>query len=267
MNTRFVVRGVLLALPLALVLLAAGVWLQTPFGRPPPPTPRPPTIEAPAGPQPGGPVGLRAWARYEGEPARPVGSGFLLQLPDGPVIAVTAGHSFAPAYSGRPLATVALGIGESPNFVAELDTLWAPPGPLRTGDDLSVDHLLLAVDGTVDPALILAPDPRGRPQPGERVIFYSGVGTAWDRPRPLPGTVISSSDEAVWVLVDEVVDPSHMSGSPLLSAHTGRVVGMTLVGSPRRSALLLGASPIDALVSHAAGSPTPRPLIDWDRGG
>jgi hypothetical protein len=51
--------------------------------------------------------------------------------------------------------------------------------------------------------------------------------------------------------MDERFDPSHMSGSPLVSRHTGRAVGMAVAASPRRNGLLIGAHPIGSLVQRA----------------
>jgi hypothetical protein len=107
----------------------------------------------------------------------------------------------------------------------------------------------------VDPALLLEPDSRGEPQPGERVSLFSGVAG-----RILQGTVQSASDAAVWVLMDDWFDPSLMSGSPFVSQHTGNVVGMAASVSPRRFRLLLGAHPIGSIV-RLAESATEFPRI------
>jgi hypothetical protein len=55
----------------------------------------------------------------------------------------------------------------------------------------------------------------------------------------------------VWVLMDDLFNPSQMSGSPLVSQHSGRVVGMVLALSPRRTRFLIGAHPIGSLVQLA----------------
>ncbi|MGD8794753.1 MAG: hypothetical protein PVF47_19545, partial [Anaerolineae bacterium] len=90
------------------------------------------------------------------------------------------------------------------------------------------------------------------PQPGERVWLFSGVAS---RPgRKLAGTIQSADERAFWVLMDERFEPSQMSGSPVVSQHSGRVVGMALVGSPRRGRLLIGAQPIGWLVGRAASA-------------
>ena len=250
LNLRFVVRGALLAVPAALVLLAVGIWLQTPWARAPDPTPPPPTGPeglGPAGAMPPGRVGQRQWARYRGEEYAPVGSGFFLLLDGGDVVAVTAAHSVTLDDPERPLERIALGAAGNPTFVGEYDTLRGPPGRPFSASDLSVDYLLLAVDGAVEPELLLRPDARGGPQPGERVWLCSGLGND----HPLAGTVQSASETAVWALMDETFDPSQMSGSPLVSQHTGQVVGMAVAASPRRGRLLIGAHPIGSLVRLA----------------
>ena len=80
MNIRFVIRGLLLALPI--VLLGLGIWifLRTPYSRPPDPTPPAPTILAPRGELPTSPAGLEEWAQYQNEDYILVGSGHLLLL-------------------------------------------------------------------------------------------------------------------------------------------------------------------------------------------
>lgn len=246
MNIKFVVRALLLGLPLALCIVAGWVLAQTPIVRAPDPTPPPPTILAPAGTMPQGAVGLRQWARYQGQPYQPVGSGFLLLLDDGDLVGVTTAHSTAIGNPDHPLEWIALGLPSSSQFVGEFDTLRGPPGRGFTVDDLSLDYLLLQPGEFMAKDLALAADRRGGSQPGERVTLLSGVDGSTRQ-----GTVQSASDHAVWVLMDEWFNPSQLSGSPLVSQHTGRVVGMVVAGSPRRLRLLIGAHPIGSLVRRA----------------
>jgi hypothetical protein len=79
----------------------------------------------------------------------------------------------------------------------------------------------------------------------------SGLGDGHGGRRVLEGTVQSVSERAVWVLMDASFHPGMMSGSPLLSQHTGRVVGMAVAASPRRGGLLLGVHPVGSLVRLA----------------
>ena len=250
MNTRFVVRGFVFALPVALIALAVGLVLivaQTPVGRPPDPTPPPPTILAPRGELPDGPVGLQEWARYRDGSYVLTGSGFLVRLSDGEIVGVTTAHSVSLGNPDRPLERIGLRVADQRDFVAEFDTLRGQPGQPFTGGDMTVDYVLMQTGQSIDPIFVLTPDPRGAPQPGERVSLFSGL----DGGRVLAGTVQSVSDEAVWVLMDETFKPGLMSGSPFVSQHTGQVVGMAIAVTPRRTRLLMGVHPIGSLVRLA----------------
>lgn len=246
MNFRFVIRGLLLALPI--VVLGLGIWtfLQTPYSRPPDPTPPPPTILAPRGDLPTGPAGLEEWAQYQNEDYIRVGSGHLLLLESGEVVGVTTAHSVSIGNPDHLLERIALRVPGQTDLVGEFDTLRGQPGRRLDTHDMTMDYALLLVHQPIDPALLLTPDARGAPQPGERVSLYSGVGG-----RTLEGTVQSSSDKVVWVLMDERFDPSLMSGSPLVSQHTGQVVGMAVAASPRLNRLYLGVHPVGSIVEKA----------------
>jgi hypothetical protein len=246
MNIRFVIRGLLLALPI--IVLGLGIWifLQTPYSRPPDPTPPPPTILVPRGRLPIGPAGLEEWAQYENEDYVLVGSGYLLSLEGGEIVGVTAAHSVSIGNPDQPLEQIALRVPGQIDFVGEFDTLRGRPGHRLTIHDMTADYALLFVQQPINPSLLLTPDARGAPQPGERVTLYSGV-----RGHTQEGTVQSSSDKVVWVLMDERFDPSLMSGSPLISQHTGQVVGMAVAASPRLTCLYLGVHPIGSIVEKA----------------
>jgi hypothetical protein len=113
---------------------------------------------------------------------------------------------------------------------------------------MTIDYVLLWPDSPPAPAFVLRPDPRGGPQPGEQVSLYSGVG---DGQRILPGTVESVDSNGAWVRMDNIFDPGQMSGSPVISQYTGRVVGMTIAVSPRQGALSIGINPIGAILARA----------------
>jgi hypothetical protein len=88
--------------------------------------------------------------------------------------------------------------------------------------------------------------------------LYSGVGG-----RTLEGTVQSSTDKVVWVLMDERFNPSLMSGSPLISQHTGQVVGMAVAASPRLTRLYLGVHPVGSILEKAESATEFPKLGDW----
>jgi hypothetical protein len=257
MNVRFVIRGLLLALPI--VVLGLGIWifLQTPYSQAPDPTPPPPTILVPRGELPTSPVGLEEWAQYKDEDYRLVGSGYLLLLESGEIVGVTTAHSVSIGNPDHLLERIALRVPGQTGLVGEFDTLRGQPGHRLSIHDMTVDYALLFVHQPIDPSLLLTPDARGAPQPGERVSLYSGVGG-----RTLEGTVQSSSDKVVWVLMDERFDPSLMSGSPLVSQHTGQVVGMAVAASSRLTRLYLGIHPIGSLVEKAESATEFPKLLD-----
>jgi hypothetical protein len=251
MNLRFVIRGLLLALPAAAIITGIWLLLEPPLGLPSEPTPPPPIILAPHGDVPTGPIGLEARAQYRGAGYELIGCGFLLSLAGDEIVGVTTAHSVSIGDPSHPLERIALGIAGRSDFVGEFDTLWGQPGRPRTGEDMTVDYVLLRVNVSVEPDLVLHPDPRGAPQSGERVSLFSGLGNDQGGRRVLEGTVVSIQNTAVWVLMDHWFNPGMMSGSPFVSQHTGRVVGMAIASSPRRDRLLLSMHPIGSLVQLA----------------
>jgi hypothetical protein len=262
-NTKFVIRGLLIALPTAALLMAialAVVLARGMIGPPPGSMPPPPTILAPRGEPPAGPVGLQELVMVRDGEYRVAGSGFFLRLDGGQVVGVTTSHSVSLGNPERPIERIALRVAGEPDLLAEFDTLHGLPGQPRTGGDMTVDYVLLRGDPAVDPDLVLTPDPRGAPQPGERVVLCSGQGDGGGGPRVLEGTVQSVSDTAVWVLMDGLFNPGLMSGSPVLSEHTGQAVGMAVATSPRRGQLLIGLHPIGSIV-RLAGSATEFPRM------
>lgn len=102
-----------------------------------------------------------------------MGSGFLIRLSDGHTVGVITAHSVSIGDPDHPLEQIALRVVGHRGFVAEFDTLRGPPGRSRTGMDMTVDYVLLQADSPIDPGLVLTPDPRGAPQPGERVLLFS----------------------------------------------------------------------------------------------
>jgi hypothetical protein len=265
MNVRFVLRGALLAVGAVLLALVA-VLLFTESGRQllpslPPVVPAVPTLTASRGTLPTASIGLVEWARYGAEPYRPVGRGFLLRLPDGQIAGVTTAHSLS--FNGQLLLrSIALAQGERAQPVIAFDTLLGEPGTARTGEDMTIDYVLLHVpiNASIDPALILEPDPRGLPQAGERVALYSLIDGF---PRVLQGSVLSVEPSAVWVVMDEAFDPSGLSGSPFLSQHTGKVIGMAIATTKRGGKVLLGLNPIGSLVEKAAMAQTLPKIVDY----
>ena len=254
MNVRFIIKALLVAIPLAILITAGWVFGRMGFTRIPDPTPPPPAILAPRGELPTSTIGLREWARYRDGVYRPVGSGFFLLLDAGKVVGVTTAHSVSLSNPNSPLEHIALGIAGDPEHRWAFSTLHGLPGHSVGPEDLSADYLLLKVDQAIQQDLLVLSDPRGAPQPGERVTLYSGLGDGRGGLRVHQGTIQSVEDRGFWVLMDRWFNPAQISGSPLISQHTGQAVGMVVVGSPRLGRILLGAHPIGSLVSLATSA-------------
>jgi hypothetical protein len=224
-----------------------------------PPLPPPPRIDADRGDSPAGVVAFeeRIW---NGDGYDLIGSGFLLELPGGNVIGVTTAHSLG----GRDFAPMAFTVAGGGETAATFSRPYIGRGQPRTGADMTIDYILLGLDAVPAPAYVLQPDPRGAPQPGERVSLYSGLGDGYGRGHILHGTVESADDNGAWVRMDSLFDPGQMSGSPVISEYTGKVVGMTIAASLRQGALSIGINPIGAIIARAktgAGSVTIRSIM------
>lgn len=228
------------------IALVPGIAVEPTAG----PTPPPPALTAPRGELPPGHAGLEEWAHYaDGSGA--IGSGFLLRLETGDLVGVTTAHSlYLSGWLGRRLESLAFRLPQSTDHVAVFARFHGAPGRVFTGHNFTLDYVLLSPEGPVNEALALTPDPRGAPEPGERVVLYSGFGDGQGNPRPLTGTVTAVGEAAVWVQMDEFFEAGGMSGSPLLSAHTGRVVGMA-ISAGHNTPLLVGFHPIGSLVTKA----------------
>ncbi len=261
MNWRFVVRGGLLAVSVVLLAIIA-VFMFTEPGRRllPPNVPPIPVIHAPHGALPTAQVGLVEQAQYVGGGYHPVGRGFIFQLPDNRLVGVTTAHSV----SFGSLQRIALARSESTDRVIEADTLLGEPGVPRSGEDMTVDYILLNVPSgySIDPALILQPDPRDLPQPGERVSLYTVQA---DLPHIFEGAVLSAEPQAVWVVMDEVFEPSGLSGSPFISQYTGKVIGMAIATTHSGGKVLLGVHPIASLVAKAQAAKVFLKIEDYRR--
>ncbi len=175
-SSKRLIRLLILGLALLIVGLVALSFAPAPVllrlfnwwgNRPPDPTPPPPTITTAQGAPPTSAVGLQEYSKDATGDYHPVGSGFLLRLADGTIVAVTTAHSVGnlgdPANTITQLAFQQAG---QSGYIVESNMLYGQPGVPRWGEDMTVDWLLLKVDTDVDPTLVLEADPRGAPQEG-----------------------------------------------------------------------------------------------------
>ena len=237
-NWSFVLKGLMLSLPLlGAAGLAGFLWLRW-LSSPPVLSELPQVTNADANP-PDSSRGLLFQS-----------SGFLLEV-DERVFAVTAAHSLVDFRGqGMPEAIPVLSPGSS-ELSLNIETDGGTWGRPRWGRDLSVDYALFIVDQTVDPQWILQPDGRAMAEVGERVWLHSGAGDGSD---VYGGIVYSTRTNGVWVVMDEQFGPWMMSGSPFISAETGQVVGMAIVTGQQQGRLVIGMHPAGSLVKKITNS-------------
>jgi Trypsin-like peptidase domain len=232
-------------------------------------TPAPPTILIPRGRMPIGVVGLQQWTQEPGHGFTVSGtSGFVLRLSGGGIVGVTTAHSLFEGNPHRILQRVGLAVNGQNTPIVESDTYFGLPGvPFSDSSDLTVDFVLLKLDTTtIDPALVLTPDPRGSPQTGERVTLFSGLGDGKGGALLWAGTVLSAEPKMALILMDEAaLYPGGMSGSPVLSQYTGDVVGMEVGAGLQGRRWLLGIHPVGHLVQVAETADEFPLMMDYRR--
>ncbi|MBL8045321.1 MAG: hypothetical protein JNL09_02210 [Anaerolineales bacterium] len=206
------------------------------------PTPPAPTLTAPRGELPTGHVSFEEWAN-----GQRVGSGFLLEAPNNLVLGVTTAHSLL-LIGPRPI--VSFRLPQATNAFITFTGFYGQTGTAFTSYNFDMDFVFFSLAEIPAEAGVLKPDVRGLPELGERVVLYSGLGDGRGQPRALWGTVTAAAPNAVWVQMDDVFEANGLSGSPLLSAHTGQVVGMA-VSATNPAPILLGFHPIGSLVEKA----------------
>ncbi len=210
------------------------------------PIPPPPVITAPVGALPTHKVGLHVWGQTASGHWAERSSGFVLWVEGAPVGVATrhanldVGVVAYSRYAMRP--------NDASAWVFEAERLRGQPGmyPYQ-GYAFTQDYLLFEPAAPPVAAYALSPDPRGQPQPGERLVLYNGLPAGGT----FTGTVTVVGETYFWAQMDEAFAPHGMSGSPALSAHTGQVVGMAMVGGTYAGVTTIGFSPVGALVQTA----------------
>ncbi len=240
---RFVACATLLGSVTA--LLVTSVLLLGQMNRSLPPLPPPPTIRAPRGTLPAQNVALREiLITAQGETW--VGSGFLLRTASDTVYLVTTAHSLGT--TPPPQAQLALRTADG-RTIAQIPLSAARIGRPRSTDDLRVDYVIAPLDAVTEPAWVLRPDPRPWPLPGERVVLHTGTRA------PVPATVRQVEARAIWLETDIWFPPGLSSGGPVLSEHTGGVLGMAIAARFVGTHLLIGLHPTASLLQHLEQAP------------
>jgi hypothetical protein len=203
----------------------------------PAPAPLPPQIDVPRGKIPSG------YLAYSGATSSgSFGCSFLLELEDGQRVGVGAAH-----------ATPLLAPGAAAEFRAPGDLLAArlqgqvARGSAFAGSEFRTDYVLWLVVDVTGVGQLLHPDPRGQAQPGEAIVVFALAGDGAGASVRHTGVVMRTAAQATWIQLDESFNPRGYSGCPVVSAYTGRLVGMAVAGEDKPP-VVMGLHPVGSLV-------------------
>lgn len=179
----------------------------------------------------------------------PTACNFLLELEDGQRVGVGTAHAvpYLPADSSVVFRAAD---GE---IAARMGRRIAIGQEFR-GQQLNLDYALWLVEDVAGGIVPLRPDPRGQAQPGERIMVFGraddGAGYGAGGSQRRAGVVMAADLDVTWLKMEDAFDPRGYSGCPVVSTHTGQVIGMAVAGS-RKSPVILGLHPIGSLVEKA----------------
>jgi hypothetical protein len=192
--------------------------------------------------------------RLPGDPSGAATSGtvFFVALPSDAIAAVGAAHSFdlgaltkAPAIEFR--------LGASGKLVARSERFLAPPG--RAFQDakgsLSEDIVVFALAAPLVGARALEPASSAEIREGERVRILGVPAMVKQDEDDLFGRIAAIDDERIDVDLDVKADLRGWGGAPVLSARSGRVLGILEAALPKSGTFRVGLAPIHAVLDAA----------------
>lgn len=227
---------------LAAVLVNAPGHVAAPDLGPVPPLPE---ITAPRGDLPEG------FVAFTGETdGKSFACGFLLALEDEQGTRhLRVGVSSAHAAPAPPPGATSVFLAPDGSLAARLEGQIGRGGTFRHAH-FAMDYALWSVASDVPAERFLEPDPRGAGQPGERILVYGRFTGPDGGSKSWPGVVMKVDRDAIWIQLDDVMKPYGFSGCPVISQHTGQVIGMAIAGW-QKAPTRMGLHPIGSLVEKA----------------
>lgn len=179
---------------------------------------------------------------------------FFLPVPDRAgddvgVVAVGAAHSFDLARLGAAgeVRFVRAGSGEAVSVSSRY--LVAPGKPFRApGGTLRGDFIVFALDLAPAGVRVLEPERGSRDRPGARVRIFGVPNAGPGDQAELAGTLVELGDERIEVDLDAAADLRGWGGAPVVSASSGRVLGILEGAWPIGGTYRLGIAPIDGVL-------------------
>jgi len=181
------------------------------------------------------------------------GTVFFLELPGGAVAAVGAAHSFDLGKLASASA-VEFRLGRTGVAVARSERFLAPPGRPFTDPrgSLREDVVVFALAAPPEGARSLAPAAPGEAQEGERVRLLGVPAMVPQDEDDLFGRLVRIDATRLEVDLDVKADLRGWGGAPVLSAKSGRVLGLLEAAMPSSGTLRLGVAPIEAVLEVVA---------------
>jgi hypothetical protein len=170
------------------------------------------------------------------------GTGSFIRAPNGKIIGLTSAHFIN--FSGPQLLKVNWLDIKTKKIIATSVKSWGMPGHEGSYEplDLSLDYLLLLVEGDIDSQSILEMDSRSNIAVGERIWFPNKDAQAKEGYDLIEGKVSKTNPAYIFVKLDKKIDLQSRSGTPIISQSTGKVIGI-LTGCDNTDKTLLYLAP------------------------
>jgi Mg-chelatase subunit ChlD len=177
------------------------------------------------------------------------GTVFFVRLPGDTIAAVGAAHSYDLAALAAA-GTVDFHLGASGRRVATSERFLAPPGrPFEDAEGaLSEDLVVFALTGPPQGARALEPATSAEIRDGERVRILGVPAMVKQDEDDLFGRIASVDDDRIDVDLDVKADLRGWGGAPVLSAKSGRVIGVLEAALPKAGTFRVGLAPIHAVL-------------------
>ena len=202
--------------------------------------PSPPVINAPRGQPPAGYLALTGV-----KDDLNFACGFLLELEDGSRVGVGTAHA-----SWLKQGTSAVFLTPGGDVFAELQEQIDYGQAFHYQEHFTRDYVLWSLAPGSGPQEVLKADSRGQGQPGERVRVYGRLDDGNGGSINWPGVVMKVDPEVTWIQLEDSFHLSGYSGCPVVSEHTGRVIGMVIAGR-NHPPIVMGLNPVWSLVEKA----------------
>jgi hypothetical protein len=177
------------------------------------------------------------------------GTVFFVKLPSESIAAVGTAHSFDLAQVAAAQA-VEFRLGASGKLVARSERFLAPPGRAfaDASGALSEDLIVFALSAPPDGARVLEPAPSSDIRDGERVRILGVPAMVKQDEDDLFGRVVRIDEQRIDVDLDVKADLRGWGGAPVVSAKTGRVIGILEAALPKAGTFRVGLAPIHAVL-------------------